>query len=419
MVTIDDKAIAEWLSDVVSTLHSPASPQPLPKQKTSPISSLTGSIISDCKRQRANLLSPTRHIEGLEAIQIAPRTPQTQTSTTTKTSQASKLSPNVQNVRYALANHGMWFEHPAFNQQVELQHLVEEILVVPPGSSMQDKSAEKIRQFQLEHATSNEQSIVEPLAAMVFKTTKTEPTDQEDSDEMLQEAVHSIFHQATAPKSRDFTEDGLARVRDVKFLKDFLPGQDIDCKKLGLSDPKPDLTYGIRPPQYPEPGKGIALLRGEVEAAANVAPGLLYPFLVTEFKSCNSPIEEAENQAIRSGATLVESRRRLNAQVPRIASANAPLTVFGIPSTATTADLSSIAFSVSWVPRFAELHVHWYEERSGQRGIYHMSNIGGYIFSRKEDLEKFRVDIVNILEWGVYKRRSEVERVLKQIYPDF
>ncbi|KAL9035867.1 MAG: hypothetical protein Q9214_006395 [Letrouitia sp. 1 TL-2023] len=190
---------------------------------------------------------------------------------------------------------------------------------------------------------------------MIFKITRTVPTNKRNVDEMLEEAVETILTQATVSKSLE--ADGLLRKREVKFLKGFVPGQDEDNNFLGLSGPKLDLTYGIEKPGYQEAGRGLALLSPEIEAMVKFAPGIIYPFFVVEFKSYAQSIEKAENQAIRSGAALVESHRRLNAQVLRPI-ANSP------PSEAvlaTVADLSSIAFSVSWVAQFAKLHVHWYE----------------------------------------------------------
>ncbi|KAL8745205.1 MAG: hypothetical protein Q9190_002638 [Brigantiaea leucoxantha] len=107
---------------------------------------------------------------------------------------------------------------------------------------------------------------------------------------------------------------------------------------------------------------------------------------------------------------MVEARRRLNV---RAAAPNGPIpatsTTTGPPSPP-TADLTSIAFTVSWVPQMANLHVHWYEDHLGQRDVYHITNISMYLLARDGELQQFRNDIRNILEWGTYKQKSQAEK---------
>ena len=282
---------------------------------------------------------------------------------------------------------------------------------------MHTQSAMKIQQYRQKKAVASEGTISAELLNMCFNITNKMPTRKRNVDEMLEETVETVLQQSAQQK--DLVADGLDSVQGVKFRKEFLPGKETDQKVLGMTDPKPDWTYGIEDPLFPNLGQGAALLNGDVELMVKVAPGLLHAFFSIEFKSCQRPIEDAENQAIRSGATLVEARRKLNA---RAAAPNGPMLVTSNtiqPASAPTADLMSIAFTISWVPQMAKLHVHWYEDHPGQRGIYHMTNIGAYLLARNGELQQFRNDVGNILEWGTYKRRTQVEETLRKIYPNY
>ena len=69
-----------------------------------------------------------------------------------------------------------------------------------------------------------------------------------------------------------------------------------------------------------------------------------------EEKAAGGSIEDAENQAIRSGAALVESMRQLK-----------KMTMENGEKEAAGVDTECIAFSCSWVPQMANIHVHWHE----------------------------------------------------------
>ena len=66
-----------------------------------------------------------------------------------------------------------------------------------------------------------------------------------------------------------------------------------------------------------------------------------------EDKSADNAIKAAENQAIRSGIALVESRRQLKAlaRKPR-------------EKEAVDVNVDYIAFLYSWVPQLANIHIY-------------------------------------------------------------
>ena len=196
--------------------------------------------------------------------------------------------------------------------------------------------------------------------------------------------------------------------------------------QLGRTNPKLDLTFGFEDPTNP-PRTAPPLSSADI-ALIKMAESLRHPFFVVENKSAQDPIEDAENQAIRSDAALVEARRQLENSVRPVGEMDEE----GI-------DMNFFAVSCCWVPQHANVFVHWHElrkdkslnnpfddptnERAGDDGaifqphtyssIWHMNLIQRYTFSREEDMKEFRRDIDNILDWGVSLERKEALRVLE------
>ncbi|KAL9597956.1 MAG: hypothetical protein Q9219_004787 [cf. Caloplaca sp. 3 TL-2023] len=374
-----------------------------------------------------------RHIEGLEFIEMPPKQPSTPNAGPSKSSQASKNIPlTVKPVRDHLAAHGMWFEHPRHRTYQDLQNLVNGILFATPGMDMTAESAEKIKTYLHEHATTNEKTLLERSINLLITTTRTIPK-KHDIDGKVKEVIDTLLNQIAV--DQDFIQDGLESIRDKEYVRGFLPLQTVENKTLGLTDPKPDMTWGLKIPQFPIPGRGMVLLEQDVEAMVKICPEIQHAFFAIEYGSCEKSLEQVENQSIRTGANLVEARRRLNARATAAKQArerqptppkNPPAEQSSqdsiVPATApmpSGADLDSIAFTVSWVPQMAKLHVHWYEENVAPVGIWHMSMLNVYVFCRESSLQDFRRDIGNILAWGTYKRRQEVEKVMKDIYSNY
>ena len=285
---------------------------------------------------------------------------------------------------------------------------------------MRDESVRKIQQQRKENATCNESTILDPNMDLVIKTQRTvieEHSRKRDADQMLQEQVEDCLE--SLAKDLDFSEKGLKHRRDSLYLSSLLPGQTDKTNALGLTNPKPDRTYGFKIPLYPTPGKGYALASPEIEAMMQVCPGIRNPFFAIERKGPEGSIEEAENQAMRAGATLVNARRQLNAKAAAAKATRAGTPSAPAPLITNVADLDSIAFTVSWTPRFAELHVHWHETVAGGGEIWHMTPVDSYVLDRNVELKKFRKAAGDVLQWGCYKRMNEVEKDLKQIYPNF
>ena len=287
----------------------------------------------------------------------------------------------------------MYFEdEEAYDRYSGLQEEVNKIVFGERGSAMRPESLRQIKQWRIENATKDEATYFNGLMPQVIKDTRSQETSKRS------------FEGEIVSQAKTFDSDGLDKKRDPLFVKNILPQRlEMVEKKLGLTTPKPDFAFGLKRPRFPDPH--APTLPNEVDALIGVAPGLQHPFFVIENKGCEDSIETAENQAIRSGATLVAARRLLN-QKARPAGEQE---IGG-------ADIDSFAFSCSWVPQMANIHLHWYELREDGLGVYHMSLLRGYLMSNKGDITDFRRDIHNILDWGVStKRRKALEELVRKI----
>ena len=280
----------------------------------------------------------------------------------------------------------MHFENEeAYERYPELQEEIKGIVFHDRGSQMRTESLRKIKQFRAKHATEDEITYFAGLMPQVVKGTRQVASSKRTVD-------GEIVSQA-----KTFDSDDLSMRQEANFIKNILPGKVEAVEKvLGLTNPKPDRVFGLQQPRFPNPLD--PKLSSEAQALVSVAPGTLHAFFAIKNKGCEDSIEAAENQAIRSGATLVAARRNLN-QMARNQEKDG--------NEQDGADNQSFAFSCSWVPQMANLHVHWYERMGDGVGVYHMNLLRAYLMVNQRDIQDLRHDIHNILDWGVSAKRKE------------
>lgn len=116
-------------------------------------------------------------------------------------------------------------------------------------------------------------------------------------------------------------------------------------KEIGISEPRPDYRFGL------EVNMHLNIINTDINeytrALIGVRSNLLYPFLIFEGKGARGSLAEAENQAIRGGATLVYARRILNHKA-------------GLPHS-TGLDKQSFAFPMTLDCYTAHVWVRWCE----------------------------------------------------------
>lgn len=271
-----------------------------------------------------------------------------------------------------------YLKYPALKEKVDAIICAERSSVLHPSSIL------KIQEYRDKNATMDEKSYYKDLVPMVMK-------DKTHISTKKRTATEEIVLQA-----RSLADEGLIQKTDCLFLKGILPHRETVEYALGLTEPKPDYVFARRSPQHPDPTAPIQ--SNQVKRLIGVAPGTKHAFFAIENKNCNGSIEEAENQAIKTGGTLVEANRGLR----NLADPDRQW-VLG-------ADLDSLAFTCCWVPTLARIYLHWVEVVEGQYAravVYHTNRVGSYLMDDAEHVAALRRNAHNILEWGIDQRRQE------------
>ena len=286
----------------------------------------------------------------------------------------------------------MWFNNTdSLEACPEFKEKVYKIFEKERASRMQEPSFKKIKMFMEKNSTANEATLFGGLIDPVIKSERTVQGKKRNAEGEI------LF------VCRSFEDDDMVCKRDLPFVKGFLPGK-MDKRtesQLGLTDPKPDWTFGIRRNEFPLPG---SLPSERAETIMGVADGMIHPFFVIENKGCDASIEVARNQAIRDGAVMVNARIHLNALAKEDAG-----------NRAQGADMDAFAFSCTWDANMSELWIHWHQTREDGVEIFQMNQLGQYFTWNHEHLAQFRHDIHNILDWGTLTNKKNCEQVVQDI----
>ena len=192
-----------------------------------------------------------------------------------------------------------------------------------------------------------------------------------------------------------------------------------------VENPKPDMAFGIYKtafsPFYQE------ILNNH---RCNLAGPKLYDiFLAFDAKCMNAPIDEAENQCMRSGSAMVQTRRRLNQAANQsrkkvvnsgsLSSTGACTTTLSSTQVCPRADTESFAFTLAIGSQGANMFVNWALEMDANDNNnvqWHMHKLRVYSYFNLDDLAQLHHDIDNILDWGLTTRKAEVENLCEKIH---
>ena len=119
------------------------------------------------------------------------------------------------------------------------------------------------------------------------------------------------------------------------------------------------------------------------------------PWFIVEAKTLDGTIDEAVTQAVRSGAVLCASFRRLD-------------TIAGTVHMDDGADSRSQVFSLALSPTAARMSVHYAEVRSREVVAYHMHHLRSYDVYDRSHWQTMRKDVNNAIEWGVLQQRKKM-----------
>ena len=192
-------------------------------------------------------------------------------------------------------------------------------------------------------------------------------------------AVNEEFRRTFLPSRTDQGEFGFELAAALK-------------EEDGMTNPKPDYCYGIRHDTFPVPNDVV--IDTDPATVMEVAHGQNHNFFIIEGKSNKGSHTDAENQARRGGATLVNAARILYDRISM--------------EDVTGADERTFIFPTIVTPAFVAIWVHWAEILK-EGTVFHMDRLTQKCVSEPEGLTELRIICHNILEWGCIGRFKQLE----------
>ncbi|KAL8824734.1 MAG: hypothetical protein Q9170_008059 [Blastenia crenularia] len=240
---------------------------------------------------------------------------------------------------------------------------------------------------------------------------KLEVYENQNEDTLL--AMGGLTDEALY-ESVGFFESGIIIIVNREYQRGYVPFRDgihqIDpelvakmtkLKDQGMTNPKPDRTFGIHRDKCKFP-EGFQMPQ-EVRDLLEIMQDLNLPFLIIEGKSQAGSSGEARNQACRGGAAPVHCHRLLKE-------------LLGYQDEI-GADGATFVFSATYVDGLLDVWVHWAEVRKGENALplYHMSLVASKSLKDEAQLRQARIVLHNILDWGCKQRLDELKPLYQQI----
>ena len=126
---------------------------------------------------------------------------------------------------------------------------------------------------------------------------------------------------------------------------------------------------------------------------------------------------------MRSGCAMVNTSRVLNqvATKPRKTTSSSSTNISAAPTSVSAEypkpDLNSFAFTLAVGSQFAHLCINWDLEIDSKDSIqWHMQLMRAYSYHSPTDLNSLHLDMNNILDWGVGKRKAGVMEQCENIH---
>lgn len=315
-------------------------------------------------------------------------------------------------------------------------------------SDWSHKQRIEVAQALKKYGVENELTFVVNFMGWILgKTRKTPLTDLSGAE--LQEERKWI--------DAEWEKDHLHARWNIKFIADYIPAVrsgDAYMDKLidqapRIEQPKPDIAWGLYEDAFTKKEKTI--LENQKNHLAGL--GMYDVFFVLEAKSINASLEEAENQYMRSGCAIVNTRRNLNhaatlQQAPKQQAAVLPSSssIAGLPAaqavkgqaasssssvrgppaakapaatapllSMSSADMDSFAFTIALGSQDARMYANWARVKAKGGIEWHMHQLRNYNFRSLDEVNRLHYDIDNILDWGVSSRKRKVVELCKTI----
>ena len=280
---------------------------------------------------------------------------------------------------------------------------------------MKSKSLRGIQKISQICERMNEATFMGSLLPLIIKVDRTVEIDVNNATAQelkLIEDGNSVEVAKPTPgmvyASKEWFDDGVFAVMDQDFRHDLLPHRYIDQqlaaamrKDDSMLTPRPDRCYGLVTDLIPTPED--ARLNPELRALIQACPNLSHSFFIIEGKSNRGMKIEAENQARRGGASLVNAMRQLLAKI-------------GEPyMTRDGVDDRNFIFSATLSPGLIGIWVHWVELING-RHTFHMSRLTSLASDNEHQIPEIRKIINNIMSWGCYLKAIRLQDLHEKVY---
>ncbi|KAL8951670.1 MAG: hypothetical protein Q9222_002376 [Ikaeria aurantiellina] len=315
-----------------------------------------------------------------------------------------KIPTDAQWVAHRLSNYRLYQgDRKAFAKYPEFQGQVRDIINAKRLSSVDPVDFAEFQQAWDVYHDKNEDTVLNELLPFFIKDKR------------------SISIKAGTPEEEDarhvvsYLQSGLVKISNREFQRSCLPlreeGMSIDKKLLdamakedGMTNPKPDRTFGIaisKLESLGNPSAGDLSAPAEIAVWLEVMRGVHHPFFLVEGKSYQGNLLDTQNQACRGGATLVSASRRL-------------LATLGEPDVIGP-DTRTFVFSATLAPSIMDIWVHWAElPTQGALPIHHMNKLESKAIDDKANFGLLRKILHNILDWGC---GSRLETLRPLLYP--
>ncbi|KAL8747097.1 MAG: hypothetical protein Q9184_007650, partial [Pyrenodesmia sp. 2 TL-2023] len=198
-------------------------------------------------------------------------------------------------------------DEEAFTKYPKFQEQVKNILKQKRKSSIDQFEFSEFRLVWQEYKDKNEDTVLNELLPFFMNDKRTI-------------SINSTAEEEDAYAVVSYFRSGLVKITNREFHRACLPlredGSPLNKKLLdamakedGMTNPKPDRTFGISMKKSTLP-KGF-ITPPDIAVWLEVMRGIHHPFFLIEGKSYQGNLLDAQNEACRGGATLVGAARRL------------------------------------------------------------------------------------------------------------
>ena len=333
---------------------------------------------------------------------------------------STKIQKDPHSIGEAMQEHGLWQnDTAAFERYPDFEKRIREILAPPRLSVMKTKQVEEFKKVQRDVERLNEDTVLQNLVPLIIKRKYTSEKDLQNEEQerynteltsAKDEAARMALKKRFVHTSKMWRDDGLLVTMTAEFYRTLLPNRyaefgfeaqlaKVMAKDQAMKNPRPDYCYGLSAKSFTIP-PGV-MISPELHAILGIAPGVIHPFLIIEGKADRGQLAEAQNQACRGGATLVNAARLFLERI-------------GVTDV-DGADERTVVFSATMSPAIMEISIHWAEiSTDGVR--YHMNELVTRVFREDDHLVDLRRMLHNIINWGCNTRRKDLDTFHRKLH---